>query len=830
MMKAAYSISLLILVSFLGGIMLPGCSEDEVAVGEVVSEPDALTGPDTVYCEQNVIFAAEGAVSTMGHPLEYRCDFDAEGDHLYGDWSFSGIDTCEWQEPDTFVVKAQARCMEHNDIVSPWSDGKTVVVIEPPVSKPWAPIGTITTETDQEVSYYSGGALSIDGDPIEYRFDFDAEGSRDTTSWSNETYVTHSWPVAGTYVVKAQARSSLQTDEVSLWSDGKTVTVNNRFVTTPRKPFGPSIITWERDLYCTGGAVSSDDHPLEYQYSFSLVVYDPSEDEYIVQNEWLLAWSSDSCVYFEWPQGGTYQIKAHARSAIETHKRSAWSQARLAVTLVATPPEIRFTTLGTPFNPDNPDTVGMFRPFSISYHGVSPNGGISAYAITSAYTHSQGQIYLEGQDLWTTNIADTMRYFPNVDDPAIPDAQAIASGRFYFGAQCLDYGGLSSILDFTSRQGYCNIMVNFDPDTRILSGVCKPQGGEPFSVDFGDAIPDTLPYNSLLTFTYIGWDDKRDSLQFTGPDEIPMRYQFRYKRWAEGGTAIKQSAWYPITGPEDTDCYSDFDSTTMRVGTFEYLFYVRTFDEQYSADGTTATVNFFGNFPPTIDSLQVGFWDPDILEGPTQERVFRQILTDTLYFGWIGGSPGGSGYEVRVDRGDTLYIDSVSIDTSNGTLTKYYRFVVRAFGHDDPRDPTGPETGVKSWMYYVDDLDGGEYPYEKEGEWIFDSPTWDPEQVIYNMFEHEVCIAITIPLDVQIIKSDEFVQNPPEYFGDQSITLIGKDMSEKDLFIEGIRGISPIYDGCELISPGDWIQMQYRLFWVTRTGDLTAQYYFKMVM
>lgn len=825
-MKAVHFFSISIIVSLLCIIIIAGCSEDEIEVGEEISVPDSPLGPDTVYCEEEAVFDAAGAVSTMGHQLEYRFDFDAEGDHVYGDWYITGIDTFDWQDPDTHVVKAQARCIEHNDVLSPWSEGRTVVVIEAPVSKPWAPVGPLSTETDEQVGYSSGGAVSKDGDPLEYRFDFDAEGSRDTTSWSEEASVTHSWPVAGTYVVKAQARSSLQTDEVSLWSDGTTVTVNNRFVSTPLKPTGASAIIWEKDLYCTGGAISSDDHPIEYQFSFLLVEYDPLENDYTVQDEWLLAWNSDSCVYFTWPESGTYHIKARARSAIETHKQSAWSQMLIAGTSDGTPPEIQFETLGHPYNPDDPDTVGMFRPFSISYHGTTPNGSISAYSFTPA------EIYLEGQDRWMPNLGyPVIHNFPNVDDPVIPGAQALASGPFYFGAQCLDSGGFSSGLDFGSRRGFCSVVVNYDPDTRISSlGLCTPLGGEPYLVDFSDAMPDTLPYNSLLTFQYIGWDDMRDSLQFTGPDEIPMRYQFRYSRWAEGGIAMKTSTWYPYTGPEDTDCYSDYDSTTMRVGTFEYLFLVRAFDEQNRCDGTPDTVNFFGNFPPTIDSLQIGFWDPDILEGPTQERVFRQIQTDTLYFGWIGGSPAGSGFEERVDRGDTLYIDDVSVDASSGTMTKYYRFVVRAFGHDDPRDPTGPDAGIKSWMYSIDDLGGGDYPYEMEREWIFDSPTWDPEQTTYDVFEHEVSIAITIPLDIEIIKGDSLVQNPPEFFGDQAVTLTGKDLNDSDIFYEAIRGISPVYDSCELVSPGDWIQQTYSLFSVTRTGDISAQYYFKMVM
>ena len=232
-------------------------------------------------------------------------------------------------------------------------------------------------------------------------------------------------------------------------------------------------------------------------------------------------------------------------------------------------------------------------------------------------------------------------------------------------------------------------------------------------------------------------------------------------------------------------------------------------------------VEFFGNYQPTIDSVQIGFWDPDYLDGSPEERVFRQIQTDTLFFGWIGGDPSGSGYEKWVDRGDTLYIDDWSINASENTLTKYYRFVIRAFGHDDPRDPGGPETGVLQWGYSIDDLEGYDYPYTDEDVIMFDFPP--------NYFEYDVVVSITVPLEEDVIKGDSLVVDPPVFFGDQEISIVGGDIDAADIYLQGIRGISPVYDGCTLITPGDWIIQQYRLASVARRDTVVTPCFFKMV-
>lgn len=790
-------------------------------LGEVISAPSAPTGPDTVYSSELVTLLAGGAISNLHHQIEYRFDFDAEGNHDYSDWSSSDSTSKEWSDPGTYTVKAQARCAKHNDIVSPWSTAVSVTAVEPPVTKPTPSEGPASTKTDEPESYCTGGAESKDGGPVEYRFDFDATGAHDTTTWSDQTCVSHSWPIVGTYVARAQARSALETSKVSPWSNGVTITVNNRFISTPRKPLGPSVISWESELYCTGGAKSSDGDPIEYQFAFVQGEPQPGRASHATQNEWHTIWSSDSCATFEWPSQGTCYVKARARSSTQTNELSAWSEELIVSPKQGQRPELRFathimqvsngshTTISKPYNQNALDTVGMFCPFSISYHGLTANGTVRAYSYFS-------RIQLEGQNRWATDLSDTIRYFPNVNNPTIPNGRSLPSRLFYVAARCFDSEGFSSNADTVSGEGVCRVVINHDPDTRMLIGLClfTPQStGYPDTlvVDFSDGIPDTLPYNSRLRFAYDGWDDKRDSLQYQPP--LPIRYQFAYHRWAidEHGNiaAEKRSPWYPLTGPEDTNpsddgpASRDRDSTTMRVGTFMYNFSARSFDEQLRPDGTPPVVSFVGNFSPAIDSVVVGFFDQ-------VSHVFREPRQDTLIIGWTGVP--------LASRGDTINPYAITFDPGVNTVTKSYRFIVRAGGHDDRRDPPG--SGIKGWTYSITDFEE-EYPYYEEGEWQFDEPL--------NTIDQELVFKITVPYAQAL--TDSIVKNSPAFLGAQVVGMIGMDISDTEIFREGIRGITPRFDPNGNPIPGNyWIENEYYLAAYAKTATMAVPIYLKLVM
>jgi hypothetical protein len=71
-------------------------------------------------------------VSTLGHPVEYRFDFDSGGAHDFGAWSPASVALKTWATVGLRVVRAQGRCGIHTDKISEWSLGKVVEVGDGP--------------------------------------------------------------------------------------------------------------------------------------------------------------------------------------------------------------------------------------------------------------------------------------------------------------------------------------------------------------------------------------------------------------------------------------------------------------------------------------------------------------------------------------------------------------------------------------------------------------------------------------------------------------------------------------------------------------------------
>lgn len=306
---------------------------------------------------------------------------------------------------------------------------------------------------------------------------------------------------------------------------------------------------------------------------------------------------------------------------------------------------------------------------------------------------------------------------------------------------------------------------------------------------------------------YVGWDDPRDISSLEHFPPLPMRFQFQFARQATDGSGKKGTPWYPFK-PEDTnpnadieDPFRDADSTTMRVGSFDYRFYARSFDEQSRGDGTPAVVAFVGNYFPTIDSASVGIDDPD-----TPFEDFLPIKNDTLYIGW-NTYPG-------LNRGDTL--STYRIDVTSTHVSRYYRWEVRCGGHDHPLDPPG--SGLKSWIYNV--YAAEDYPYDGEGEWDFLSPL--------NEYTATMIVRLRVPIAQA---GDSIVNDPPAFFGDQLLEVVAGDIRDTDEFDEGIRGITPEFDGDGNVIPGwNWIESTYKIAVYARFDTLRTRYYIKLVL
>jgi hypothetical protein len=352
-------------------------------------------------------------------------------------------------------------------------------------------------------------------------------------------------------------------------------------------------------------------------------------------------------------------------------------------------PEIRFTTSITrigdgvqttvtkPFNPTELDTVGMFRPFSISYSGTTTNGEIRAYR----FFPLTADVSLEGENEWTEDLSDTLRLFPNEGPDALP------SGRLRLAAQVRDDAGAESPVDAGQfRTGVCQLVVNFEPDTEIFK-VFNTYfvGGNTIvdTVDFEDNEPDTLPYNSWVTLFYRGWDSPYDSSLCQDVANKCIKYQLQYTREGEidggpshGGTTIRSTIrWLPEDG-EDNNPFGTTDSTSMTVGSETYNIRARAIDEYEKPDGTPDDVTVTGNFTPTIDSYNLQNYDGTVAGDG-----------DTLVWDWWNPANFKGGFT------DTLDLT----DPTNPVVVKEFYLVVNGAGHDHPKEPDG--SGVKSWLY-----------------------------------------------------------------------------------------------------------------------------------
>jgi hypothetical protein len=551
-------------------------------------------------------------------------------------------------------------------------------------------------------------------------------------------------------------------------------------ITRPDVPTGPSRIYWygSTETHCAEGAVSSSGHPLQYRFWINDVPNRPPTE-----------WQNVACISYQWDSTGTFEIRAQARCAIHTDKVSDVSEA-LSVTVM--PPEyipvMHFattitriwpggqTTVTKPYHPAAVlDTVGMFRPFSMSYHGTSLNGPISAYKYLSL---SPG-VDLPGAGVWTTDLSDTVRSIYTIGDPAVP------SGTFRLGAQCRDILGAESVINAgTFDEGVCQVVVNFDPDTKILFVINSyTRGGIDYqeTLNLSDAVPDTVPYNSWIRLDYAGWDSPLDSILCGDDLNKCIQYQMSYKRysdrfpWAEG-----RSRWLPDT-PTDTNPFGTPDSMSMNIGTVEYDVYARSVDENGRPDGTPAIVSLVGNFNPTLDEFS--------LENHTG---LAAADGDTIVWDWW--APADSGFDFM---------------SNPPRRFKRFNFKIGATGHDHPKDPDG--SGVKSWLYEfrrVDDPSVTQHFARSDG-WV--------EGVSVNVLNDEFSITFTYGLLDP--NGDDVFNNLPDWINrGYDFSIRGRDTGQFEEFDQYVivNGVRTRVNAYNVNTLGRW------------TAEEGQRFYFKM--
>ncbi len=295
------------------------------SASETVSAPDIPAGPTDVTTSFGPNYIASGAVSSMGHDVEYRFDW---GDGVMSPWTAANAARL-WLTAGTYDVKAMARCAADTDVESAWSAALTVTVTEAPpvetVGAPDTPTGVAAVETAVDASYTVTGAVSNLGHDVEYQFDW---GDGTTSAWDAATTVAHQWAAEGSYDVKAMARCAADTDVESAWSTALTVVVTDappvETITTPDAPDGPATIEVQvLGSYAMTGAISSMGHDLYADFDWG----DGTTSGWTVNPRG-----------HDWDAIGTYDVKVRARCQTHGLIVSDWSPA-LTVTVTG-PAEI----------------------------------------------------------------------------------------------------------------------------------------------------------------------------------------------------------------------------------------------------------------------------------------------------------------------------------------------------------------------------------------------------------------------------------------------------------------------------------------------------------
>ena len=91
---------------------------------ETILAPNQPSGDDTLVLGEAGIYTTSGAVSNIGHTVEYQFDW---GDETQSNWG-GASQNHTWNNSGQYFVRARARCVTHTDRMSDWSNSLMVTV------------------------------------------------------------------------------------------------------------------------------------------------------------------------------------------------------------------------------------------------------------------------------------------------------------------------------------------------------------------------------------------------------------------------------------------------------------------------------------------------------------------------------------------------------------------------------------------------------------------------------------------------------------------------------------------------------------------------------
>lgn len=333
----------------------------------------------------------------------------------------------------------------------------------------------------------------------------------------------------------------------------------------------------------------------------------------------------------------------------------------------------------------------------------------------------------------------------DIRDLAVASAEWNQSGGYVVKAQARCASHTSAESEWSDGFG---IEAGLGPDTDIFHIVNMYTIGRTTytdTIDFRDAVPDTVPFGSWITLFYKGQDTTFAAAECPDPLNKCLSYQVQYSRDSDripGATAT--SVWFP-SPPEDSNPYGTADSTSMNVGSLEYVIRARAVDWFGRSDPSPAEIEIVGNFDPTLDNFAI-----------RNEAGFPVGDSQTLF--WNFWEPADS--ELVVVGPELM-------------VRKTFIFVIDAAGHDHPKERQG--SGVFSWLYRFEREDerGVFDKFGRSGYWA--------EGLEVNALSDTIRWVVEYP--VADVNGDAVFNNLPVWIGRwYDFSVVGRDIPKNEMF------------------------------------------------
>ena len=341
------------------------------AGAETVSPPTAPAGLGSGSAGTNYAYAAGGAVSDFGNPVQYQFDW---GDGTFSGWLGVGTvsATKAWSAAGTYRVRAQARSVIDPALISPYSPILPVAILANTISIPQitSPPNGVTLASGAVTFAWQGSEASQ-----YYLYVGSTPGTAN---------LYNSGQMAGS--VLARAVNGLPTDGriiyVRLWSHvgGQWKYLDCSYTTfagggiaetvsTPTLPSGSaSGLAGTSYSYGTGGAGSDLGNPVQYQFDWGDGTYS--------------GWLTEGTVSASkaWAAAGAYNVRAQARCISNPSVASGYSAARTVVVLTPVTPVVVTPVTPVPRQISSPANGSVFNSATVVFTWAGT--GVTEYRLT----------------------------------------------------------------------------------------------------------------------------------------------------------------------------------------------------------------------------------------------------------------------------------------------------------------------------------------------------------------------------------------------------------------------------------------------------------------